>query len=66
MTALEAKIKSTELKIIALGKAASEAEKELATIKVMAEKPTPTNRKAAKEMRMQAIADFYTKRKLKN
>ena len=62
---LEAKIKSIELKNIALGKALSENEQELAEIKKLASKPTPANRKAAKEKRLQDIATYYLNRKLK-
>ena len=62
---LAEKILSNELKIIALRKVASGLEQELVEIKKKASKPIPINRNIAKAKRIESIAEFYLKRKIK-
>lgn len=54
------KIQATELKIVALRKAAINLDMELAAIKKQASKPVPPNKK--KQDRLQKFADFYFKK----
>lgn len=62
---LTEKILSTELKLVALRKVASGLEQELVEIKNKASKPIPINRNANKTKRIESIAEFYLKRKIK-
>ena len=63
MKKIDAQTAAIELKIVALGKVASELETELARIKHKASKPAPAVRNLKKK-RMQAFAEFYLKRKI--
>lgn len=55
-------LKTIELKIHALGKAVSDAVKELEKIK---EKPAPAAKRNLKSKRVQTISDYYTNLQLK-
>lgn len=62
---LVAKIESIELRIVALGKALSEATGELEKVKVMASEPTSRAKRNLKKKRVQDIEQYYTGLQLK-
>ena len=61
---VDAKIQVIELKTVALAKARSELNAELEKVKKHAANPVPLVRKKLKNVRMQEVENFYTKRKL--
>jgi len=61
---VDAKIQAIELKTVALAKAQSELNAELEKVKKHAANPVPQIRKKLKDLRLQEVENFYTKRKL--
>lgn len=62
--AFEKQIKALELKIVALGKVASDLKMEQADLKEKSNRTAPANRRNLKNTRLQDFAAFYLKRNI--
>lgn len=62
---LKDRIQDAELKSVALAKAVSEHQQELAKLQQLASAPTPRVRRNLKAKRLAEITEFYTKRQIK-